>query len=327
MDLVIFSGALKFARIERDNEYEIVKEFIFQEEIDGLIILSGAISEHYPIQEIKNIISPFHPMPMVSIAVEIPGIPSVIMDNAIGIRNLLHHLINDHGFTKIAFLKGPGDHDEAKIRFQTYKEILEQENIPFESNLVIEGSYFFEEAGEKAISKLLDQKKVSVDAIMAADDSIAVGALRSLKKRNIKVPEEIAVVGFDNLDKANSVFPSLTTVSQQFFKQGKKAVHALVKQLGNEEVEDVIRLSTSLIIRNSCGCKDPYDLPGNSRHDNLLETGIKKTISFLTEKLLNAINAGMSETFLHYLEKELIADFSKSKSLLYWQDVLSTIFI
>lgn len=326
IDLLVFSGASQVLESGRHNEYKVVRDFIFRQDIDGLVILSGAISEYYPVDEIKKIVNSFQPLPMVSIALKIPGIPSVLTDNTGGIKNVLYHLIDHHKYRKIAFLKGPADHDEANLRFDAYKEVLKQKDIKYNPLYVIEGSNFSEEAGENAVSVLLDKHKVKVDAVLAADDSIAVGAIKSLNKRGIKVPGDIAVAGFDNLDKASYIFPCLTTVSQQFILQGTNAVYTLLKQIEKDEVEDNITLPARLIIRNSCGCENPYDLFENHDIDGLIKERNKKTFSFLVEKLIDTVNEGSHDMFLFYLEKELIEDFSRSKSLIYWQKLLDEIF-
>ena len=308
LDLVIFSGALRFSQIEHYTKYDIVKDFIFQNEIDGLIILTGGITEHYPIPEIKKIIELLQPLPMVSIGMEIPEILSVIMDNSGGIKKLLDHIIQDHGLKRIAFLKGPAGHEEARIRFKTYKKILKQENISFNPDLVIDGSYFSENAGEQAISILFNRDKTQVDAIVAADDSIAVGALRALKKRNIKVPEDIALAGFDNQDKAETVLPSLTTVSQQFPLQGRKALEILVKKIDKKQVCAVTKISAALVQRNSCGCKNSNDFPENN---NCIINNKRKTqqegegrfrLNLLSHQLLTTFN---QTQLFHILYKQI----------------------
>ncbi|MCX7748677.1 MAG: GGDEF domain-containing protein [Clostridia bacterium] len=262
LDLMVFVANTIGERNNFTYNYDVLQHFICEDNLDGLVIMTGAICFYYSAEEVTNFFSKFHPIPMVSVAGTIQGTTNILMDNKHGTMEMAEHLIEKHHCRKIAFVKGPENHDEADKRFLGYKEALEKYSIPYDENLVIPGEFTWE-GGVEAAKVILEHRKLDIDAIVCADDETALGVLAVLKEKGINVPYDIALTGFDDTDEAASCTPSLTTVKQRLSEQGKMAVRICFdiiqgKLRGGKDVY----LPVSLAIRQSCGCFSIMDSHG-----------------------------------------------------------------
>lgn len=217
---------------------------------DGLIIFTGNLQ--------LNAIQPLYRshFPIVLLYETAPGelqIPTVTVENKDGSRKLIEHLIIEHGSRRIGFLKGPENNQDSHWREQGYREALQEHGIPFDPALISIGD-FNEIIGQQAVEKWMADG-IQMDAIFGGSDEGAFGTLLALKKYGKRVPEDIAVVGFDDLTLARHVNPPLTTVRAPTEQVGQCAVQQLLKLIRRENVDLVTLLPTDLIIRQSCGCK------------------------------------------------------------------------
>jgi DNA-binding LacI/PurR family transcriptional regulator/signal transduction histidine kinase len=219
--------------------------------VDGLIIPTGSIS----ILDIKGISLQryYARLPLVTVARSVAGFSGVMLDNGRGLRDLMTHLIVDHGYQRIVFVNGPPDHSDAYERYQAYVETLRAHHLPVNEDLIVPGDFNIESGGE-AIRLLLDERHVNFEAVVTANDLMAFGALRELRARGIDVPREVAVAGFDDHRHSRLTLPPLTTVRQPTFQVGREAVSLLLAQLDGDAAPQQIALPTQLIIRESCGC-------------------------------------------------------------------------
>ena len=181
------------------------------------------------------------------------GIPCVTIENKNGTRQLMDHLIETHGCRRIAFVKGSAINEDSYWREQGYRKSLEDHHIPFDPDLVT-GSEFSEEVGMEAVRYFMS-RRIAMDAIFGGSDESAIGVLLELQKHDIKVPDEIKVVGFDDLTLARYINPHLTTVRAPTEKVGRVAARKLIDRIDKRETEILTLLPTELAIRQSCGCK------------------------------------------------------------------------
>ncbi|MBL8050722.1 MAG: substrate-binding domain-containing protein [Anaerolineales bacterium] len=228
--------------------YDLIKPGQF----DG-ILLAADMSHGVSLDEVKNFCKIFAPTPLASFAIPIKDVPTTITDNEGGMRAVIKHLIQEHGYKRIAFLRGPKGQIEAEQRFEAYKAELKANDIRFDENLVIEGD-FSPESGRAALRTLLDERGIRVQAIASSNDRMAFGVLEALEQRGISVPDSIAVTGFDNVGESQSMGVPLTTVHQSFYDIGKKSFESLLKKINGETVSDVSILPANLVVRWSCGC-------------------------------------------------------------------------
>jgi phosphoserine phosphatase RsbU/P len=189
------------------------------------------------------------PLPVCTIGSREPGVPCVAINNSSGVRALTRHLMEKHDCRRIAFVTGHGR--EAEQRLAGYRAGHRDLGVSPPEELLIRGDFRFG-AGRDAVAKLFGSGG-GCDAIVAANDWMALGALEALRARGLRVPEDVAVVGFDDLDDAKFAAPPLTTVQQAPRQLGIEAVRLVLARLRGETCGDVM-LDTLPQIRQSCGC-------------------------------------------------------------------------
>lgn len=172
---------------------------------------------------------------------------SIGSDNVAGGRRATSHLLR-LGRKNIVFL-GDTEAPEAEQRYRGYREALERANVPFRPELVL-NAHFDVHSGEVSIRSAID-RGLEFDAIFAASDLIAIGAVRGLDRSGLSVPDDVSVVGYDNIPASRLVTPPLTTIDQDANLAGRMLVSKLIDSQGGAASSD--RLETSLLIRESCG--------------------------------------------------------------------------
>jgi LacI family transcriptional regulator len=154
------------------------------------------------------------------------------------------------GYKRIATITGPLNQVAGYDRYQGYLKALQDSEYPVRLELVAEGN-FTEEGGYYAMQRLLKYKP---DSVFAASDMMAYGAMRALREANLRIPDDVAVVGFDDIPTSSKTVPPLTTVRQPVFQMGSRAVDVLINliETGTKSTQKVI-LDTELVVRESCG--------------------------------------------------------------------------
>lgn len=181
-------------------------------------------------------------------------LPSVTVENKTATHNLVNHLIVEHHKKRILLMRGPNHQEDSYWRESGYRSALEANGIPFDDDLVLEGDFEREIAHEALNHFLGNGKRVAFDAVFAGDDDAAIGVINSLQENGYRVPEDIAVVGFDDLRLSAFLTPPLTTVRAPTEKVGRIATERLFGLLNNEVSDGAMLLPTEIIIRRSCGC-------------------------------------------------------------------------
>jgi DNA-binding LacI/PurR family transcriptional regulator/signal transduction histidine kinase len=253
VNLICFAGGVLRSPHRFAAQRNVVYDLAGAESVDGLMLMSGTLGNHIGPAELARYCERYRPLPMCSIAVPLPGIPSVLVDNATGMRDLIVHLVEVHGCRRVAFIRGPEANDEAERRYRVYRDVLGERSLHVDPDLVVVGD-FQRAAGAGAIDALFDQRHVRFDAVVAASDSMALGAIAALQARGVRVPQDVAVAGFDDIEAARFATPALTTVRQPLHEQGRRAVELLLAELRGEAVPDQVTLHTELVTRRSCRC-------------------------------------------------------------------------
>lgn len=181
------------------------------------------------------------------------GITSIQVENKNGARRLVNHLIEVHGARRIAFLRGPDGNEDSGWRENGYRQALAGHHLEFDPCLVEPGN-FEQQGGRTAIETLL-KKGIQFDAVFAGDDGTAIGALAALNQTGLRVPEDVALVGFDDMPPSRYMNPPLTTVRAPTEQVGHEAVTQLVQRIRTGQADAEVLLPTELVIRQSCGCK------------------------------------------------------------------------
>ncbi|MYW69005.1 substrate-binding domain-containing protein [Streptomyces sp. SID8379] len=178
--------------------------------------------------------------------------------NTDGQRELTRHLIEDHGLRRLAYI-GAEESPDVQARFRGYVEACRAAGIPAADEPDLRVSMMTQAEGARATDALLDRPGERPEALLFANDQMAVGALHTLERRGVRVPRDIAVTGFDGIALSRLVRPALTTVRQPMRQMGEEAVELLVRRLtGRQDKEPVsMMLPVSVARRESCGCPSP----------------------------------------------------------------------
>jgi DNA-binding LacI/PurR family transcriptional regulator len=225
---------------------------------DGLLVFADSVGEAGLAQRYEQ------GLPTVLIHQSPPNsmdIPCVTVENKAASRKIVEHLIEVHGRRRIAFLNGPEGQEDSYWREMGYREALQAHDIPFDPRLVAPGE-FDRNVAATSVKSLLGAGvetpalacSASVDAIFSGDDEAAVGVLEALQTAGKRVPEDVAVVGFDDQRLSAYLVPPLTTVRAPTERVGYAAAQQLVSLIRTGQAERLTLLPTEMIIRRSCGC-------------------------------------------------------------------------
>jgi len=179
-----------------------------------------------------------------------PEFPSVATTNVEGGRTAARHLV-ELGRRCVAMVNGPLDYGCNRERLEGYRSALQQAGLPYDPRLVASGD--FTEGGGAATMAALLESAPRLDAIFAANDLMAFGAMRALRSARRRVPEDVAVVGFDDLPAAALTHPPLTTVRQPLYEMGRTAAAMVMSAARGEAFQGRVELPTSLVVRESSG--------------------------------------------------------------------------
>jgi signal transduction histidine kinase/DNA-binding LacI/PurR family transcriptional regulator/AraC-like DNA-binding protein len=260
-NLICFAGENLRDSAGLPSPANIAYDLVNSEVLDGLVSWASSIGGTLEHEKVVSFHRRYYPLPMVSITLPIEGIPTVLIDSYHGMRDMIAHLIEFHGYCRLSFIRGPESHYYAQERYRAYVDALEAYGIPLDPNLVTIPGDFSPATGVGGIRLLLDERKlrpqVDFEAVLTVSDLPALGALRELQARDIQVPESLALVGFNDVLEGRSVTPPLTSVRLPFYEQGRKAVEMLLALLAGEQVSEQVVLPAKLKVRQSCGCLLP----------------------------------------------------------------------
>lgn len=213
--------------------------------VDGYLLISPAVN--------NPLVGKLHvsKTPVILINRKLSKMNWVDINNISAISEIVNHLTK-LGHRHIGIITGGDNIQNSVERITGYEKALNENNIEFNPEYVIEGD-FTEKTAYEQINKLVSEN-LTMTALVACNDLMAVGAIRAIMDNNIRVPEDIAVVGFDDIDGICFFNPPITTFRQPFFDMGKSAVNLLVNQIEGETEEPVNReFNGKLVLRESCG--------------------------------------------------------------------------
>jgi sigma-B regulation protein RsbU (phosphoserine phosphatase) len=244
-------GASELAAPQRNALYPLISA---RGPVDALVILGSTILRQ--LDEIQSWSEGLRPLPLCSIGLELDGVPSVLPDNQSGVRELVRHLVVEHGARRLAFVGGPAGNQESRERLAAFQAELGAQGLDPAQAPCLFGD-FLPASGRDAARTLLGQPGHDLDAIVSANDYMALGILEVLATRPTLRERRIAVTGFDNVVEAGLTMPPLSTVEQPLHKLADVAIRCLLAQLDGSPPGPLPRVPTRLFIRRSCGCQQP----------------------------------------------------------------------
>lgn len=291
VNLIVFPGMFLSASFYDpanqlyDYQYNSIFYYANKENLDGLIISIGSIADFLSEKNIESFLAGFEGIPILTLERKIPGYPCIQADSTTGLREAINHLISVHGRRKICFVGGPKDNDDAVNRLEVYKEVLAANELPLTEDMMVFGD--FSEYSRNNVAKLLDCNP-DCDAIVFANDQMAIGGYAELKSRGIKIGPDISVIGFDDSPVAVTMDPPLSTVNARSSDVGYRAVLDMVGMCGSADYKTSF-LESGFIKRTSCNC-DMADAE-EVDFDTLAEKGepVENVVDMLCQILLGNI--------------------------------------
>ena len=281
VNLVIFPGMFLNAsyndpvNAKFDYQYNSIFYYASQKSLDALIVSIGSIGSFLSVEDMHSFLDHFD-LPVLTVEIPVEGYPSLYTDGTHGMREIVEHIIRHHGKKKIGYVSGRKENDDAKERLAIYKEVLEENGIPYDEDIVVYGD--FSEFTEDLVDDLLNRHP-ELETIIFANDTMTIGGYKAIQKHGLTVGKDILVTGFDNAPYAVTQSPTLTTVDNKIMDLGYNAIYQAIKLVKTGKAE-TMKLPSSMICRNSCGC-DPTS-------DQEIMSGINEGLPGMTpEDLLN----------------------------------------
>ncbi len=234
----------------QDEDRPDVTQTIGTHNTDGILVFADSLTD----EDIVSLhakgfpIALIHRTPPDSLA-----IPSVTIENKAATRELVSHLIEVHQKRHIILLRGQTPQEDSYWREIGYREALEAHGLSYDPDLVLEGE-FNQDVAYQSVTDFLVKAAHPFDAVFSSDDDMAIGAITALSEHGYRVPEDIAVVGFDDIRLAAYLNPPLTTVRAPTEEVGRVAAQQLFKRIEKRPAELLTLLPTEIILRRSCGC-------------------------------------------------------------------------
>jgi len=236
-------------------------------------------------------------VPVISVGAKTEGMGCIEFDDYHAMSQMVRHVICEHGARKLAYIDGPKEYSDAAKRAQAYRDVLEEEGIPFDSHWFFRGDYSVE-AGIYVVSEL-DRMHRIPEAIICANDCMAAGAIMELQNRGYRVPEDIIVTGFDNVPVAKDNSPKITTVDCARKTMGYRACEYLMTKTAKEIQELCVQIPTTQIYSESCGCESEGRDDGRE---------LKRRLIRQTAKTKD-YQKRMNEVFNSFMKSKKVKDF------------------
>jgi DNA-binding LacI/PurR family transcriptional regulator len=231
-----------------DDEAPAYLRILRGRQADGVIVASASVHD----ANVDRLASEY-PVTLVGRRPHRPSLHCVGIDDVGGSHAATAHLLDVHGHRRLAHIAGPLDHQSAIDKHEGFRAALAGAGIAYDPALVLESDYS-QEGGYAAAVRLLDGDRAP-DAIVAANDQMAFGAIEAMRERGLDAPGDIAVVGYDDIGLARVMQPQLTSVRADLVEVGRLAAERLLELVGGDRPAPVQReLPTTVVIRSSCGC-------------------------------------------------------------------------
>ena len=263
IDIFLF---LSFAAFNQSELRRIGEDNIFElpdySDFDGAILFSTMFNfNETPHRIAKKLVN--ENIPGVSVGLPMEGLSLIGIDNFKGMYALVDHLVKEHHVKNPAFIAGTRDHSDSNERLQATKEALLKNGIKLNPEYVRYADWEYGRAMNAALE--FCQKENPPDCYICANDNMAIAVCVGLSRMGFSVPKDIVVTGFDKTSFAESFYPSITTVYQDYEKLGYNAALQLLKKIeGTAESEKVI-VPSEFVLNESCGCKDEHEAE-SARH-------------------------------------------------------------
>ena len=266
---------------------------------DGIVVAGDTFNVEEMYEELADIIQRDAHCPVICLRREDSRFHSILAENYEPICEMVRHFIQVHGFRRICFMSGKKSMKDAQLRLQAYLDIMEENGLTVTEHMVFHGDYW-KKKGEEALEWFTADGEPLPEAIICANDYMAISICDALYMRGIQVPDQVSVSGFDDVEEATVTLPSLTSIKVDYRDMGRKAVLMLENLWqGRDAHEGVDSVKIINQYRGSCGCAQS------------IENGAVKKLFHYKEQLHNALFHGTTM----FVELENTSSFSSLMNL------------
>lgn len=327
VDIYVFNcyNYTEFSGYPNSTGYSIFSVINYQD-FDGVIILADTINNQRVLEKERLRILQSK-ISAISINAQMSGLSCLKVDNYTGTYELIDHLVKTHGLKSIAYISGRETSVDIAERYKAYRTCLSDNQIPIDMEKVFSIKISNYNEAYEFMKKYLEDGKQLPEAFVCANDLIALGILRVAEENNIKIPEQLKIIGYDDNYYAKNVNPGITTVKSNAEQAGNEAI----KRVLNGFTQPLaIKVKSSPVYRNSCGC-EYKNLSNQNSFTNQIFTNSTKREAFSTQmEILEEIFTDASDVFTlmtnldlffqksHYFEGSDFCIFLKSD----WTSVL-----
>ena len=280
------------------NIFRLVNLHLF----DGVILLTNTISSPETVQRILDQVRAAN-IPAVSIDRDFGDCYSIVIDNRRAMEDMTRHFICEHGARRINYISGPDDNPESVMRLNGYKKVLDEYHIPIEEERIYHGSFRGKD-GRDAVEAFLRSDLEFPEAIICANDAMALSALITLDEHGYRVPQDVLVSGFDNTYNAQNYAPALTSVERPLVQSGELACDLLLSHLDGKPKARVHTLTMEQRYTESCGCHIPLteDIVRFKKHNYQLLEGNNTDICLINRMSCSLVECDTFEGYIDALK-------------------------
>ncbi len=296
---LVFSATTMFGNTAGNarGEYNII-HLIPYESLDAIIVCHDTFYNDNVIEDVWNLITTRALCPIVSIRNKVEGYYNILIEDSNAIPELIRHFHDMHHYKQIAFLSGPKNHPDSIRREKQYRDTMAELGLSYPEEYIFEGD-FWKNTGEPAVDHYINLE-TPPEAIICANDYMALSLSREFIMRGYRVPEDFAISGYDDIQDACANTPPLTTCAVSTDELAKLAMDTIYRLLTETPVDKNRYASCFPVIRNSCGCDThtPLEIIRKrmeqmDRYEDILTESIHNTfVSISLEEVQNAEDIG-----------------------------------
>lgn len=271
---------------------------------DGTLVLASTVGKYVSDDELLRRLAPVSAKPVVLMARDVPGVPRVVVDDRPGMRQVMEHLITACGRRRFVLMSGLRGHPDSETREREVRDVLAEHGIELREDQVAYGGFWSADARD-GMQRIVDRSR-DFDAVVCLNDPMAFAVIEVLQQAGIRVPEDVAVTGFDDTADAQFNIPPLTTVRQPLEDIGRRAAaHLLDLVEGRDHAGERVVLGTELRVRRSCGAPVSQWLGGLMNPDGGAEP---RSIAAVEAELLQAVRGPAQAAALQHEWETRLAD-------------------
>lgn len=258
-----------------------ILELVDPSRIDGVVFGAACIASYARVDDLLERVRRHEGLPLCAVGHMCQGMPSLVVDNIGGAARLIDHLVGEHGRRRIVYLAGPAGHEESEQRLVGTREALARYGLSLRPEALHHGNFSMGSARE--IMDGIIRRDVRFDCVIAASDDMAAGTMDVLRERGYHCPGDVAIAGFDDAASARFNSPPLTTIRQPVARLGYLAVLRVVDAWNGRDENEVERLDTELVVRESCGCQSAALLRDLHRDLHHRQAGVGELLTPVVE--------------------------------------------